>query len=220
MTPEAGIERITDRDVLERHLDALVALDGRLSRLRAYAGEVPLRLSPAGFAGLARIVNAQLLSVASAAAIQARFEGTLGEVSARTFIKAAEADMRACGLSAAKYQTMRSMALAELGGRLDYHRLHGLPAETAIAELTALKGVGRWTAEIYLLFCTGHPDIFPAGDLVLRKMAGYAAGQLDDVPDARATGVLAGQWAPYRGAAALLLWQVYAVLKKREGILI
>ena len=210
-------ERIENREILENQLDCLVSIDKRLEPIRKIAGEVPLRRREGGFEGMAKIVTSQLLSVASANAIYGRFEEKLGEVSAPKFIDVKEDEIRACGISAAKYRTMRTVAEAELGGNLSYSKLPTLPVKDAMAELTNLKGIGPWTAEIYLLFCVGHPDIFPAGDLVLQKMVAVAL-DLSEKPDEKQTRKLTKNWSPYRGASARLLWSYFAATKNRAGI--
>jgi len=217
MADAAPLERITNSDVLERHLAQLVLRDSRLVPIRDVCGEIPLRLAAPGFAGMAQIVVSQLLSVASARTIHARLCALLEEVSPARFLALPEAELRGCGLTGGKYRAMRAIAEAELDGSLDYAALGGLPLAEAMAQLTRLKGIGPWTAEIYLLFSTGHPDIFPAGDLVLRKMAGRVM-DLAQVPDIRQTRDIASAWSPYRGTAARLLWRYFAVLKDREGI--
>lgn len=217
MTVEPVLERITGMDVLNRHLDALVALDPRLERVRAIAGEVPLRLGQSGFASMVSIINSQLLSVASARAIHGRVVDLLGKVTATRFLDISEMDMRDCGLSGGKYKTMRLVAEAELNGGLDYAVLSGLSVDAAMKELTSLKGIGPWTAEIYLLSGVGHADIFPAGDLVLQKMVGDVLGHREK-PDEKTTRKIVAHWSPYRGAAARLLWRYFAVLRDREGI--
>jgi DNA-3-methyladenine glycosylase II len=214
---EMGLERVLNRDVLERHLDGLMALDPRLAPVREMAGEVPLRIRESGFAGMAHIITSQLLSVASANAIHGRFEALLGEVHAPGFLAIDEEQIRACGISGGKYRTMRAVAEAELDGSLDYDVLADLPVEEAMAALTRLKGIGPWTAEIYLLFCVGHADVFPAGDLVLQKMVGQALGH-DERPNEKAVRLIAGAWAPYRGVAARLLWRYFAAQNEKEGV--
>lgn len=215
-TQAPPLEIISGRAVLERHLDALTRADPRLLPVLEAAGEVPLRREAGGFAGLARIVCAQLLSVTAAAAIHARVVILLGEVDAGTLLAYPEADLRTAGLSRAKVATLRAIAEAEQAGLLDYARLPTLSADVAIAELMRIKGIGRWTAEIYLLFCIGHPDIFPAGDLALRKAAATALAR-DTVPSENELRELAGPWSPWRGAAARLLWRHYAQTRARPG---
>src|SRR5690606_29256188 len=119
-------------------------------------------------------------------------------------------------LSGGKLKTLTAIAEAEISGALDYDALVHLPAEEAIAGLTRLHGIGPWTAEIYLLFCLGHADIFPAGDLALQKMVGLAFGQAAR-PDEKRTRDLTAQWSPWRGAGARLMWRHFAVLREREG---
>lgn len=211
---QAGL--ITGRYVLDVHLEELMALDPRLGALCENVGDVPLRLEQGGFAGMARIVNGQLLSVQSARAIFARLAALPGALVASQFLDLSEEDLRGAGLSGAKISTLRGLAQAEIDGEIDYDRVAGLSAEDALAALMAHKGVGRWTAEIYLLFCTGHPDIFPAGDLALRKMVGHVTSN-KDMPSIALTGQKALAWSPYRGAAARLLWHGYANMNTKDG---
>lgn len=217
-TPEGGLlEPIANRETLDRHLAALALRDPQLKPVVAAVGEVPLRRRDGGFAGMAAIVVSQLLSVASANAIHGRFVDILGEVTPQRFLELEETAVRKAGLSAGKYQTLRGIAEAELSGTLDYDVLARSHQDEAMAQLMALKGVGRWTAEIYLLFCLGHPDIFPAGDLALRKMVGVTLGH-QEMPTEREVRTLTEAWAPYRGAAARLMWRYFAYLKDREGV--
>ncbi len=218
-TPDDTPEPIDSRAVLESHLAALVASDPRLGPVLASSGEVPLRREPGGFAGMSRIVNAQMISVASAAAIHARFLALIGEPEAALLAALTDADLRAAGLSGAKIKTLRHLAAHELSGGLDYAELAALPATEAIARLVSVPGIGRWSAEIYLLFCCGHPDILPAGDLALRKAAQSALG-FDQAPSEKQLRLIAEGWSPWRGAAARLLWRHYALITSREGIAI
>lgn len=217
MAEDQNLERITGRAVLERQLDALVAAEPLLQPVREICGEVPLRLQPGGFEGLAAIVIGQQVSVASARAIQTRFEDLFDEISAEAFLALSEEELRGCGLSGGKVKTLTAIADAEQTGALDYDGLNQLPAREAISALTAIHGIGPWTAEIYLLFCLGHPDIFPAGDLALQKMVGLAYGEAEK-PDEKRTRQLTQSWSPWRGAGARLMWRHFAVLRDREGI--
>lgn len=218
MATKPSPERITDREVLERHLAALIELDPRLEPIHAQVGEVPLRLGRSGFAGLISIISAQLLSVASANAIHGRVEALLDDISPTRFLQVDETALRACGLSNGKYHTMRTVAEAELSGELDYDALSTLPLDEAMAALTQHKGIGPWTAELYLLFSVGHGDIFPSGDLALRKMVGQALGRKKQLDEKQVRRIVA-KWSPYRGAAARLMWRYFAVTKQREGII-
>lgn len=211
-------ETIDSGDVLARHLLRLVEKDQRLASVLSGAGEVPLRREPGGFAGMARIVCAQMLSVASAAAIHARFTALIGTPTAAALGHVTDDALRLAGLSGAKIATLRALAAAEAEGRLDYAGLAALPAEAAIAELMALPGIGRWSAELYLLFCCGHPDILPAGDLALRKAAQSALALSAPVSE-KALRALAEDWSPWRGAASRLLWRHYATIRGRQGVI-
>ena len=128
-----------------------------------------------------------------------------------------------CGLigpnGAGKTTTMRAVAEAVNSKDLDFAAVETLPAEEAIAHLTAVKGVGPWTAEIYLLFCVGHPDVFPAGDLALKKATRDGLG-LPGLPETKELVEIAGGWSPHRGAAALLLWRYFHALYDKAGVAI
>ncbi len=209
--------RITSKEVLNAHLEALTEIDPRLRAILELVGEVPLRFGQPGFAGLVNIVVSQLLSVASANAIHNRVKALAGEMNSESFLCVETNDLRAAGLSNAKIACLRTLAQAEQAGELDFSQLHEMELNEATKALTALKGIGPWSAQIYLLFSAGHPDIFPAGDLVLQKMVGKVA-QERQKPDEKTTRMIAGLWTPYRGAAARLLWRYFAVLREREGI--
>ncbi len=210
-------QNITNLKILNNHLDELIVLEPRLLEARQKSGDVPLRLRKGGFEGMSSIITAQLLSVASANAIFARLENLLGEVSAKEYLKYSEQDICSCGFSKSKFNTMSNIAKAELSGQLDYSELENMPIDLAMKQLTALKGIGVWSAEIYLLFCVGHGDIFPAGDLVLQKMLAHIF-ELDEKPNEKQTRLMSEKWSPYRGAGARLLWRYFAVLKNKEGI--
>lgn len=208
---------LTSEPALAAHLVALVDRDPRLAPVFERAGPVRLRTAPQGFAGLAQIVCGQQLSVASARAIWTRFAALPGALAPETYLALSEADVRATGFSLGKWKTLRALSEALLAGGLDMDRLHDLPAADAITALTALPGIGPWTAEVYLLFSAGHPDVFPAGDLALQKAVAHGLG-LEARPDARAIRPIVAQWSPHRGAAALLFWRYFAALRDREGI--
>lgn len=185
--------------------------------MRARAGRPPLRRRAPGFEGLCAIVVSQQVSVASARAIESRLLARFAPLDAAALAAAPEEDLRACGLSAPKMRTLRACAEAILERRLDLDALATGDAEAAHAALTAIRGIGPWTADIYLLFCLGHPDAFPAGDLALQEAARLAFG-LKKRPDARRLDALAQAWRPWRAVAARLLWSFYGVAKAREGV--
>lgn len=204
--------------MLRRHLKALLARDPRLAEIARQAGAFEIRLTPGGFPGLVRVICGQQLSVASARAIWGRFERLDGALDPAGYLALDEAAVRATGFSAGKYRTTRGVAEAMLAGTLDLGRVETMAAGEAVAYLTAHKGIGPWTAEIYLMFCTGHPDIFPVGDLALRKAVGHGL-RMSETPTEAALTALAAPWSPHRHAAALLFWKYYAaVLRKAEGI--
>lgn len=208
---------LSREDLLTQHLASLLQLDPQLSKVHAMAGPFQPRIGKQGFAGLARIVCGQQVSVASANAIWSRLEAHPGSGTPEGFLSLGEDGLRGVGLSRNKHLTLQNLAEKIVAGDLDFDALEALPAEEAIAKLTAHKGIGPWTAEIYLMFCAGHPDIFPAGDLALQKAVGDAFG-IEPHPDRRALIAIAAKWAPYRATAALLFWRFYAARRKREGL--
>jgi DNA-3-methyladenine glycosylase II len=210
-------ERLDTPALLRRHLDALTRLDTRLKPVWSRAGEVTLRTAEKGFPGMARVICGQQLSTASAAAIWRRLSALHGALEAASFLEIDEPALRAAGLSGGKVNSTRAVAQAVVDGRLDFAAVETLPADDAIAQLTAIKGVGPWTAEIYLLFCVGHPDIFPAGDLALKKAVMDGLG-LAELPSTKALVEIAAGWSPHRGAAALLFWKFFHALRDREGV--
>ena len=192
--------------------------DPRLRPIAKAAGAFEIRLTPGGFPGLVRVICGQQLSVASARAIWGRFKELEGALDPATYLTLSETAVRATGFSAGKYRTVRAIAEAIVAGTLDLALTETMSAEAATAYLTAHKGIGPWTAEIYLMFCTGQPDIFPVGDLALRKAVGHALG-MQNAPSEKELVGIAAAWAPYRHAAALLFWKYYSsVLRKSEGI--
>ena len=198
-------------------LGALRALDAALETALDAVDDVPLRRSTPDFAGLARIVIAQQVSVASAKAITARTLSTLGALEAQRFAEASDDALKDCGLSRPKQRTLRAIAAA-LPDPQAFTRLNALDPQAAEAALVGIHGVGPWTAQIYILFCIGDADTFPADDLALQKAAAWALGQSDRFP-ANELAARAERWAPWRGVAARLLWAYHAVIQGgRSGI--
>jgi DNA-3-methyladenine glycosylase II len=201
----------TDKDVA-RGLKALVRLDPRLAPIAAATGPLPLRRREGGFEGLAHIITSQQISGAAAASIWGRFRAAVEPFTPEQFLRTSEATLRAVGLSGAKVRTITGIAAAASDG-FDLYAVHNLPAEDAVKTMIALKGIGPWTAEIYLLFCVGHADIFPAGDLALQ--VGVQEGlRMRARPDAKKLRKIAEKWSPWRGIAARLFWAHYR--KRRE----
>ncbi|KKB85238.1 hypothetical protein VW29_06700 [Devosia limi DSM 17137] len=209
--------RLDSPDAIAVHLEHLVRLDPRLALVRERAGLVMPRIAEPGFAGIVRIICGQQLSVASANAIWGRFAAIDGALDPMGYLGLEEAVVRASGFSAGKFTTVRTIATAIANGELELSRLEDLPPEEAVAYLTAHKGIGQWTAEVYLMFCAGHQDVFPAGDLALQKAMVHGLG-IEALPRIGQYRNIASAWAPHRAAAALLFWRYYAVLKSREGV--
>jgi DNA-3-methyladenine glycosylase II len=151
-----------------------------------------------------RVVDQQI-SLAAGAAIWRRLEAQLAPFEAARLLAASDETLRACGLSGGKIRTLRAIAAAAADGSLDFARVETLPDEAASAMLTAVHGIGPWTAEIYLLTCLGRPDVWPAGDLALQAAAG-AAFDLAGRPTAAQLRELGEPWRPWRAVAARLLW--------------
>jgi DNA-3-methyladenine glycosylase II len=209
--------RIETESDLESGLSALIALDPRMKEVFSIAGRPPLRKRPGGFHGLSRIVVAQQVSTASAAAIWGRVEKAFDPFHHETVLKARMPKFQRAGLSRPKIKTFREIARALRDKHLDLDALQEMPADEAHAMLTAVKGIGPWTADVYLLFCIGHADAWPAGDLALQE-AVKIAFKLRKRPDAKRMHKLAQAWRPVRGVAAYLFWAYYAAVKKRDGI--
>ena len=195
-------------------LAELARIDPRLAPVITIAGPVPLRRRPAGFEGLARIVVAQQVSAQAATSIWNRFEAIIGgRVDAGSVDRFDDETLRGAGLSRPKVVTLRAVSAA-VGGGLDLAAIASLPVAEAIEKLVEIKGIGPWTAEVFLLFCAGHPDVWPGGDLALRNAVGDAFA-LAERPDEPACRALAAAWAPWRGVAARLFWAYYAA--RRQG---
>ena len=187
--------------------------------MRMMIGEIeppPLRRREGGFPGLVDIVIAQQLSVASANAIKAKVEAAFPGFEPALLARADDAAMRAAGLSAPKIRTLRAAALAAVEGRIDFDHLAEAPIEAVHAHLTALPGIGPWTADIYAIACLGHGDAFAPGDLALQEAARIAF-RLKARPPEDVFLALAEHWRPWRGVAARVLWAYYRVAKAREG---
>lgn len=173
-------------------------------------GQPSLRRRRPDFAGLAAIVVAQQVSTASAAAIFGRLETVLSPLTAEAVLRATEQDLRSAGLSANKIQTLRNLAQAITSQTLELEALASLPAEEARNRLIALPGIGPWTADVYLLFCLGHGDAWPSGDLALQEAVRLVL-QFEARPGAAEMDRIGARWRPHRGAAAYLLWAYYRV---------
>lgn len=202
---------------LEEGLAWLVQAEPRFAPIRARSGPVPLRRAEPGFAGLARAIVSQQVSVASAAAIWARLSASFPVIAAPEILAASEAELRGCGLSGPKIRTLHAIAEAVTAGRLDFAALARAEPEAARALMMDVKGIGPWTADIYLMFHLGHADVFAPGDLALQEAARAGFG-LAARPDSRALAAMAEGWSPWRAVAARLLWAHYAALRRRDCV--
>ena len=189
----------------------LAAADPALARLEAVTPAFEWRLRPGGFLGLAKLIVQQQVSLASADAIWARLDAGLLEVTPERVLACTEAGLLHYGLSRPKARYL--YALAEAAPELE--ALKAMDDAEAIAALTALKGIGRWTAETYLMFCEGRLDVFPAGDIALQEAMRWA-DRSERRPDEKAAYLRAERWSPYRGVAAHLLWRCYGAVKRGE----
>ncbi len=197
-----------DSTQLRAGLDAVARTVPAMARALDAAGYPACRSTPRGYRALLRTIVGQQVSVAAAASVWRKLEMLLGEDMPPAALLSADFDaLRGCGLSRQKQGYARSLCELVATGALD---LASLPSddEAAIAELTRIKGIGRWSAEIYLLFAEGRPDIWPAGDLGVQAGLHRILG-LDARPDEKAARLLAEPWRPHRGAVAILTWHCY-----------
>jgi DNA-3-methyladenine glycosylase II len=200
----------------QNDLDALLRIlaqqDPRLKPVIEMTGHAPLRRRTPGFAGLAAIICGQQLSTLAAAAIWARMVAAFEDMH-HDQIRSARADrLRRLGLSVAKIKALKFIAREIAEGRLDLAKLADTPADEAHNALTALHGIGPWSADIYLLFCLGHSDAWPAGDLAVQEAVRIGLG-LKSRPTVKEMATIGEAWRPYRGAAAHLFWAYYKVVK-------
>ncbi len=194
---------------LREDLDALALREPQLAAALERVGYPEARIREAGFATMLRTIIGQQVSVASAASVWNKLEAELGTDFTPACLLARDFDtLRACGLSRQKQGYARSLCELAQSGELD---LHNLPAddEEAIALLTRIKGIGRWSAEIYLLFAEGRPDIWPAGDLAVQEGVKRLL-DLEERPGENVTRKLAEPWSPQRGSMAIFTWHFYA----------
>ncbi len=190
----------------------LSASDARFAEALALVGDLPLRRHDDGFTALLDAIVGQQVSVASANAIWARMEAA-GVVDQEGVLAATDEDLRSVGLSRQKARYARALAASGI----DFIGLRAMPDEVVIAELVAVPGIGRWTAEIYAMFALGRADVFAPGDLALQEGARLLFG-LSERPTEKALRGMAEAWSPWRAVAARVLWAYYHVAKSREGI--
>lgn len=206
------MRRITCQADVDADAAVLAATIPQFAKAYDLTGPLPLRLRQDGFEELMSAIVSQQVSVASAKAIWQRV------VDARLHTESAvrvatDDELRACGLSRPKVKYVKALAEAQI----DFNALPEVATDEVIAVLTQVKGIGRWTAEIYAKFSLGHADVFAANDLALQEAAKILF-ELDTRPNETQMRAMAADWAPYRSVAARLLWAYYRVEKTREGI--
>lgn len=193
---------------LRAGVDALGVIEPRFAAALARVGYPPTRIRERGHATLMRTIVGQQVSVKAADAMWRKLTEVIGDpVDLERLAAASDEELRAAGMSRQKSSYLRSLAEEVTSGRLDFANL---PAddEEAIAQLVRIKGIGRWSAEIYLLFAEGRPDVWPAGDLAVQIEVGRILGH-DARPSEKLTRELAEAWRPHRGAAAIFAWHHY-----------
>ena len=213
-SPPAPAPPRLDRALLRRAVAELAARDPDLAAVRRSFGVPPLWARRPGFSALVRIILEQQVSLASARAAFERLRGAVDRLTPRAFLELDAATLRRVGFSRQKAGYCRALAEEIVGGRLRLADLARMDDESAHERLTRLPGVGRWTADIYLLMALGRPDVWPRGDLALARAAQRVKG-LPRRPDDDELAAMAEAWRPWRAAAARLLWHDY--LSRRRG---
>lgn len=196
------------KTALRRDIRSLAEADPDMADTLARFGYPALRSREPGFEALLRAIVGQQVSIAAAAAIWGRLAAAVDPLEPEILLARSEETLRAAGLSRQKIAYARGLAGDIVDGRIRLERLPRMSDEEAIETLTMLKGIGRWTAEVYLLFALGRVDMFPADDLALMTAAGHMKG-LDERPDRAGALEIAEAWRPWRGAAAHMLWHYY-----------
>ena len=195
---------------------ALIALDPALARAHAQTPVFEWRQRPGGYEGLFHMIVDQQISVAAAAAIWQRVaDGLDGVITPQAVLARDQGELRSFGLSGQKAKYGHEIALAHAEGRIDFDHLERLSDEEAIARLVAIKGVGKWTAETFLMFCEGRQDVFPGGDIALQEAMRWADGA-SLRPTEKQARARAEIWRPHRSVAAHLLWGWYGAVKRGE----
>lgn len=197
-----------DQGLLQQALDHLAGADKHMAEAIAEIGAPPPRHRPAGFATLMDVIIAQQVSTASARAISGRLRERLSKVTAEGFVALTDADLRAVGFSRQKTLYGRDLAAAFQDGRVSLPKLRRMEDEEAIAALSSVKGIGRWSAEVFLLFSLNRPDVMPAQDLAL-MVAAQRLKRLKTRPDPKGLLKIAEPWRPFRSYGARMLWHYY-----------
>jgi DNA-3-methyladenine glycosylase II len=197
-----------DQDLLQRALRHLAKADRDFARAIDEVGPPLPRQRPAGFTGLLHVIVAQQVSTHAAKAISARLDAALEAKTPQAFLKLTDADLRAVGFSRQKVVYGHDLAAAFLDGRLSMPKLRKQSDEDAIAAITSVKGLGVWSAEVFLLFSLRRPDVLPAHDLGL-IVAAQRMKRLKERPSPKQLREIAEPWRPYRSYASRMLWHYY-----------
>lgn len=192
----------------------LARRDSRLHRVLDAVGAPPPWERPPGFPTLVLFILEQQVSLASARAAFRRLEESLDEITPSSIIGAPDPVLRDAGVSRQKNRYIRNLADAVMDGSLDLHGLSRMPDDQAVVALTAITGIGRWTAEVYLLACLQRPDVWPVGDRALQVSAAEVL-ELDEVPGPDALREIGETWRPHRSTAARILWHAYLTRRGR-----
>lgn len=193
----------------------LAALDPAIAVIEAVTPEFAWRVREPGFEGLLKLMVEQQVSVASAAAIWARVAEGLGEVSPASVLACEDIDLQGFGLSRPKVRYARAIAEAHVSGLCHFDDLRRMSDDQATATLMSITGIGRWTAETYLMFCEGRQDVFPGGDIALQEAIRWV-DCAQARPGEKQAYERAKAWKPYRSVAAHLLWRCYGAVKTGE----
>lgn len=206
------METLETQEELKAHIHALIEIEPRFAPVYEQVGVPSLRRNEGGFAALLRAIVGQQLSVAAASSIWQRLVDA-DLITPKTLIQADDEDLRAQGLSRQKIRYVRSLVDHDI----DYQALTTMSNGEVIDTLTAVTGIGRWTAEMYLLFSLGRADILAVDDLAIR-VAAMALLELPERPTPKQLKVATQSWSPYLSAASLLLWAYYGWLKDKEAM--
>lgn len=210
---------IADENDLAYGLEQLIQIDPSFMDIAHRTGPLPLRKIAPGFEGLSSVVVSQMVSRASADAIWTRLKTALDDFTPQAYMALTEADARRFGLSGAKHATLSRLASALNDLLLDLQELEQMDGVHASQALQAVKGIGPWTADVYLLFALGHPDVFPVGDVAIQ--AAYAHAHSKPVrPTALELSEIATKWQPWRSIAARSLWAYYGAAMNRSAAIL
>ncbi|WP_352309226.1 DNA-3-methyladenine glycosylase 2 family protein [Psychrobacter sp. W2-37-MNA-CIBAN-0211] len=207
-----SLQTIENTEELEEHIIALIAIEPRFAPVYEQVGMPSLRHNAGGFEQLMRAMVGQQLSVAAAASIWKKLVAA-GLTTPQAIAEAQDETLRAQGLSRQKMRYVRSLVAHDI----DFTTLTTMPNEAAIKTLTAVTGIGRWTAEMYLLFSLKRDDILAVDDLAIKVAAMTVLG-LAERPTPKQLKGLTEIWSPHRSAASLLLWSYYGLLRDKTAV--